>query len=147
MPLGDLIQDDNGAPLPSNNVFWSITHKPQYVAGVAAPTPVGIDIERIRECSKGLFAKTAGESEWALSEPENTSLITFFRYWTAKEALVKTAGTGLRDLRKCQVTRIIDDRHLELHYSDRQWLIEHFFFDHHIASITQDSYQIEWVRE
>ena len=87
LPLGDLMQDDNGAPLPSNNVYWSITHKTQYVAGVAAPTPVGIDIERIRECSPGLFARTAGESEWALSDPENTSLITFFRYWTSKEAL------------------------------------------------------------
>jgi len=147
LPLGDLMQDDNGAPLPSNNVYWSITHKTQYVAGVAATTPVGIDIERIRECSPGLFARTAGEPEWALSDRENTSLITFFRYWTSKEALVKTAGTGLKDLLKCRVTRIIDDRHLELHYSDRQWLIEHYFFDQHIASITQDSYQIEWIRE
>ena len=144
---GELRQDENGAPLPSNNVYWSITHKTRYVGGVVAPTPIGIDIERIRDCSPGLFAKTAGEPEWALANMENSSLITFFRYWTAKEALVKTSGTGLKDLRKCQVTRIIDDRHLELHYSDRQWLIEHFFFDQHIASITQDSYQIGWIKE
>ena len=147
LPLGQLKQDENGAPLPSNNIYWSITHKTQYVGGVVAPTPVGIDIERIRECAPGLFARTAGEPEWALAGPENTSLITFFRYWTSKEALVKTSGTGLKDLLKCQVTRVIDDRHIELRYSDRHWLIEHFFFDHHIASITQDSYQIEWIRE
>ena len=147
MTLGELKQDETGAPLPSNDVYWSITHKTQYVGGVVAPAPIGIDIERIRDCSPGLFAKTAGEPEWALANMENSSLITFFRYWTAKEALVKTSGTGLKDLRKCQVTRIIDDRHLELHYSERQWLIEHFFFDQHIASITQDSYQIEWVKE
>jgi 4'-phosphopantetheinyl transferase len=147
LPLGELRQDENGAPLPSNNVYWSITHKTQYVGGVVAPTPIGIDIERIRECSPGLYAKTAGEPEWALVSPDNPSLITFFRYWTSKEALVKTSGTGLRDLLKCQVTRIIDDRHLELSYSERQWLIEHLFFDRHIASITQDSYHIEWIRE
>ena len=147
LPLGELKQDENGAPLPSNSVYWSITHKTQYVGGVVAPAPIGIDIERIRECSPGLLAKTAGDAEWALADMENTALITFFRYWTAKEALVKTSGTGLKDLLKCQVTRIIDDRHLDINYSGRPWRIEHFFFDRHIASITQDSCQIEWIKE
>ena len=147
MQLGELKQDENGAPLPFNDIYWSITHKTQYVGGVVAPTPIGIDIERIRECSRGLFAKTAGEREWALADTEINSLITFFRYWTSKEALVKTSGSGLKDLLKCQVTRIIDDRHLKIRYSDREWLIEHFYFDQHIASITQDAYQIEWTLE
>jgi len=114
---------------------------------VVAPTPIGIDIERIRECSRGLFAKTAGDREWDLADAEKSSLLTFFRYWTSKEALVKTSGSGLKDLLKCQVTRIIDDRHLKIRYSDREWLIENFFFDQHIASITQDTYQIEWALE
>ena len=145
--LGELKQDDNGAPLPCNNIYWSITHKKQYVGGVVAPTPIGIDIERIRECSRGLFAKTAGEREWALADSENNPLITFFRYWTSKEALVKTSGSGLKDLLKCQVTRIIDDRHLQIRYANREWRIEHFYFDEHIASITQDSYQVDWTLE
>jgi len=147
MPLGELKQDENGAPLPSDDVYWSITHKTQYVGGVVAPTPIGIDIERIRQCAPGLFAKTAGEREWALADPNKEPLLTFFRYWTSKEALVKTSGTGLKDLLKCQVTRIIDDRHLQICYADRQWRIEHFYFDQHIASITQDTYQIEWTLE
>ena len=145
--LGELKQDENGAPLPQNDIYWSITHKTQYVGGVVAPTPIGIDIERIRDCSPGLFAKTAGDREWALGEAEKNSLLTFFRYWTSKEALVKTSGSGLKDLLKCQVTRVIDDRHLKIRYSDREWLIEHFYFDQHIASITQDAYQIEWALE
>ena len=140
-----LAQDKNGAPLPFNGIYWSITHKTQYVGGVVAPTPIGIDIERIRECSRGLFAKTAGDREWALANLEKKSLLTFFRYWTSKEALVKTSGSGLKDLLKCQVIRIIDDRHLIIRYIDREWLIEHFYFEHHIASITQDSYQIDWT--
>lgn len=145
--LGELKQAENGAPLPLNDIYWSITHKTQYVGGVVAPTPIGIDIERIRECSRGLFAKTAGDREWNLADAEKSSLLTFFRYWTSKEALVKTSGSGLKDLLKCQVTRIIDDRHLKIRYSGREWLIENFFFDQHIASITQDTYQIEWTLE
>ena len=145
MQLGELKQDENGAPLPFNDIYWSITHKTQYVGGVVAPTPIGIDIERIRDCSRGLFAKTAGEREWALADAEINSLITFFRYWTSKEALVKTSGSGLKDLLKCQVTRIIDDRHLQIRYKDREWLIEHFYFDQHLAAITQNTYRIEWT--
>jgi 4'-phosphopantetheinyl transferase len=145
MPLGELKQDENGAPLPSNDVYWSITHKSHYVAGVVAPVPIGIDIERIRECAPGLFAKTAGEREWALAGPDNDPMLTFFRYWTAKEALVKTSGSGLKDLLKCQVTHIIDDRHLKIHYSGREWLIEHFYFNRYIASITRGTYQIKWA--
>ena len=143
--LGDLRQDANGAPLPCNGIFWSISHKTLYVGGLAARTPIGIDIERIRDCSPGLFAKTAGDREWALADEDRPSVNTFFRYWTAKEALVKTSGIGLKDLLKCRVTRIIDDRHLEIRYSGRQWLIEQFYFDRHIASIVQDEYQVEWT--
>ena len=143
--LGELKQDENGAPLPHDGLYWSVTHKTQYVGGVVAPTPIGIDIERIRECSRGLFAKTAGDREWALAESEKNSLSTFFRYWTSKEALVKTSGSGLKDLLKCRVTRIIDDRHIQIRYKDRQWLIEHFYFDQHLASITQNTYRVEWT--
>ncbi|MGB5747787.1 MAG: 4'-phosphopantetheinyl transferase superfamily protein [Desulfobacterales bacterium] len=147
MRLGELKQDENGAPLPFNGIYWSVTHKTQYVGGVVAPTPIGIDIERIRECSRGLYAKTAGDREWALADPEKNPLKTFFRYWTSKEALVKTSGSGLKDLLKCQVTRVIDDRHIQIRYTDREWLIEHFYFDQHLASITQNTYQIEWTLE
>lgn len=145
LPLGDLKQDENGAPLPCNGIYWSITHKTLYVGGLAAPTPIGIDIERIRDCSPGLFAKTAGDREWSLADEVKPSLNTFFRYWTAKEAMVKTSGTGLKDLLKCRVTRVIDDRHLMIRYSDREWLIEHFYFDRHIAAIVQNEYQVEWI--
>jgi len=143
-PLGELKQDESGAPLPSNGVYWSITHKTQYVGGVAAPEPIGIDIERFRDCKPALFAKTAGEREWALAGPDPDPIRTFFRFWTSKEALVKTAGSGLKDLLKCQVTRIIDDRHLTIHYSNREWLIEHFYFDRHIASIVKNAFRIDW---
>ena len=143
--LGDLKQDENGAPLPCNGIYWSLTHKTHYVGGLAATSPIGIDIECIRDCSPGLFAKTAGDREWALTGEEKPSLATFFRYWTSKEALVKTSGIGLKDLLKCQVTRIIDDRHLNIRYSDREWFIEHFYFDRHIASVVQNEYQVEWI--
>ena len=144
---GQLLKDENGMPLPFDGTFWSITHKTQYVAGVVAPTPIGIDIERIRDVSRGLFRKTAAAREWALADTEGESLLIFFRFWTSKEAVLKTTGIGIKDLLKCQVRQILDECHLSIHYEGQDWLIEHFFYDRHIASIVQNNFHIDWAIE
>ena len=40
--LGKLEQDGRNAPLPFEGVYWSITHKTEYVGGVIAPGRYGI---------------------------------------------------------------------------------------------------------
>ena len=144
---GEVIKDKNGMPLPFDGTYWSITHKTRYVAGVVSPTPIGIDIERIRDFSRGLFRKTAADREWALANMAGRSLRTFFRFWTSKEAVLKATGIGIKDLLKCQVRQILDNRHLVIQYEGREWLIEHFFFNQHIASIVQNSSHIDWAIE
>jgi len=143
--LGDLTKNENGAPLPFDGNYWSLTHKPIYVGGVIAPTQIGIDIEKIRPCSKALFRKTANESEWGLSDADSFKL--FFRYWTSKESVLKASGTGIRDLSKCRIVQIIDHNHLVINYEDRKWHIEHFYFDGHIASVVKNDFDVEWTIE
>jgi len=145
--LGELVKDENGVPQPFEGTFWSVTHKTQYVAGVAAPTPIGIDVERIRSFSEGLFKKTASDQEWALADMEKDPVTAFFRFWTAKEAVLKATGIGIRDLLKCRVHQIVDDHHLRIRYERQDWLIEHFEFDRHIAAIVQNRYRIDWSVE
>jgi len=140
--LGELVQDERNAPLPFNGTFWSITHKTEYVGGLVAPSPIGIDIEKIYARAKSLYRKTASEAEWALSD---RSLTTFFRYWTSKEAVLKAAGTGLKDLSRCRVIRIRDDHHLEIEYETQKWQLEHTYFEDHIASVVQNDFQINWT--
>jgi 4'-phosphopantetheinyl transferase len=144
---GELLKDENGMPLPFDGNFWSLTHKSHYVAGVVAPTPIGIDIEKIRDISEGLFRKTAADSEWVLAGTAEKSLLTFFRFWTSKEAVLKATGIGIKDLLKCQVQQILDDRHLIIQYESKDWLIEHFFYDQHIASVVQNDFDIDWAIE
>ncbi|CAB1058839.1 hypothetical protein D1BOALGB6SA_3597 [Olavius sp. associated proteobacterium Delta 1] len=142
--LDDINKDDNGVPQPSEGNFWSISHKTLYVCGVVAPSPIGIDVERIRGFSSGLYKKTAADREWALADMETDSVTAFFRYWTAKEAVLKATGIGIKDLLKCRVDHIFDDHHLQIQYDGQKWLIEHFYFDDHVASIVKSSFQIEW---
>ncbi len=140
-----LKKDEKGVPLPFNGNYWSLSHKPKYVAGVIASTPIGIDIEKIRSCSKALFRKTAHDSEWELSDTD--PFILFYRYWTSKESVLKASGTGIRDLSKCRIIRIIDDNHLVIDYRNKKWLIEHFYFDEHIASVVKNDFHVEWTNE
>jgi len=140
--LETLEQDERNAPLPFNGTHWSITHKNEYVGAVVCPSPTGIDIEKICRRSESLFRKTADEAEWALADKTFT---TFFRYWTAKEAVLKAAGIGLRDLSKCRISRVLGPHHLDVEYDGNNWQVEHNFFNSHIASIVKNDFVIEWT--
>jgi len=141
--ISDLKKDEDGVPLPSEGKYWSVTHKPEYVGGVISAERIGIDVEKIRPCSDALFRKTAIKEEWDLNDGDPD--IFFFRYWTAKEAVLKASGTGLRDLLKCRVKRKPHHNEILIFYEGKNWLVEHFFFGNHIASIVKNSLNIVWT--
>jgi 4'-phosphopantetheinyl transferase len=142
--LGPLEKDPRGAPLPSRGYFWSVTHKPEYVGGVLAPAPVGLDLEKIRPCSEALFRKAASEEEWALADGSDPEQL-FFRYWTAKEAVLKTGGEGIKDLSRCRIRKVLDDARLLVDYGGITWPVEQIFFDGHIVSATIQRGRLEWI--
>ncbi|MFZ5570370.1 MAG: 4'-phosphopantetheinyl transferase family protein [Thermodesulfobacteriota bacterium] len=142
LPPGWPAKNDSGVPMPLDGLFWSITHKPEFVAAVAGPEPVGIDIEKIRPFREGLQDKVAAPDEWSLCGgflPEQ-----LFRYWTAKEAVLKAVGEGLKGLSRCRVVHIVDDRHLEIDFRNRRWSVEHFYCEDHVASVTVGDAAVEW---
>ncbi len=139
---GGLHKDDDGVPRPENGFFWSVTHKPRYVGGVVAPHPVGIDIEEIRPRSPGLFDKVATEEEWALAGGQGE--LAFFRYWTAKEAVLKAAGVGLAGLSRCRVTAVHDPRHMTVWFDDRRWSVSQRMLPGHVAAVTAPAGAADW---
>ena len=58
-----------------------------------------------------------------------------FRYWTAKEAVLKSLGIGLTGLSQCRIIQIVDDHHLKLSCKHKEFDVEHFYFNGHIAAI------------
>jgi 4'-phosphopantetheinyl transferase len=142
--LGPLEKDPRGAPMPCRGHYWSVTHKPEYVGGVLAPSPVGLDLEKIRPCSDALFRKTASEEEWALADRSDCDRL-FFRYWTAKEAVLKTGGEGIKDLSRCRIREVVDATRLLVNYAGQTWTVEQVFFDGHVASLASRRARLEWT--
>jgi len=143
LAVGAFETDESGAPLPSNGVFWSLSHKPEYVAGVASAKEVGIDLERLKPVSHALFRRIVDETE-ALCFPGRDRTHIFFRVFTAKEAVLKKTGVGMRGLSKVKIQEVWDDRNLLVRYLDKKYQIEHFYFDGYLASVTKENLDIEW---
>ena len=141
--MGALEKDANGAPLPFDGLYWSLTHKPAYVGAVICSQATGIDVETVREVSDGLLRKVAQDSEWRLSDEDPATL--FFRYWTAKETVLKAVGVGISGLSKCHVIAVPNESHLRLDYRGVTYLVEHFFFDGHVATVVKNKLQVDWI--
>jgi 4'-phosphopantetheinyl transferase len=141
--LGTLQKDANGAPLPFGGHYWSLTHKPKYVGAVISLQKTGIDIEEVRAISSPMFKRVAGDGEWQLGGSRSEML--FFRYWTAKEAVLKAEGVGMAGLSDCVVKRLWDRRHLEIVYQDKQYLIEQVYFNGHIAAVVKNRLDSQWT--
>ncbi len=108
--FGALPRDEHGAPRAVNGNHWSITHTSDFVGGAAAPWPLGIDIERIRQASAEVVEAAASEAEldvvrrlFGESHEE-----AFTRIWSAKEALLKLTGEGLCGLSKATLSPLAD---------------------------------------
>lgn len=69
------------------------------VVAIQLDRELGIDVERMRPFDHALAIAermfTAAEHEALRSLPEAEQLESFFRYWTRKEAVVKSIGLGL----------------------------------------------------
>jgi hypothetical protein len=59
--------------------------------------------------------------------------------------VLKASGIGIRDLSKCRITQIIDDRHIVVNYKEHNWVVEHFFFNGHIASVVKNNVDVKWA--
>ncbi|MBR4229400.1 MAG: 4'-phosphopantetheinyl transferase superfamily protein [Bacteroidales bacterium] len=91
--------DDLGAPyLPdSPSLHISISHCRRAVAvAVSANYRIGIDVESRRKVSSSLMERVCNADELSAIRSSDDSTMTFLRFWTRKEAVLKMRGTGIR---------------------------------------------------
>ncbi|HUU84702.1 MAG TPA: 4'-phosphopantetheinyl transferase superfamily protein [Phycisphaerae bacterium] len=136
-------RDADGVPMPSEGIYWSLSHKPAWTAGVVSDGRVGIDLEAIRPRRDTLlFDKVAGADEWALIGDRNWP--NFFRLWTANEATLKANSFGIGRLSDCRIAAVHDETHLTTLFEGREWGIEHFYHDDHVAAVTAGVGGVAW---
>ena len=140
--LGELLKDGHGVPCPVDGIYWSLSHKPKYVAAVVSKDKVGIDIEEMKPRAESLFARVASDEEWGLEEK---SWDILFRYWTAKETVLKAVGIGIGGLRTCRITSVPDENHITLDYKRRSFLVEQLRYMNHIVSVLKGDNEIDWI--
>ena len=141
--LGNLVKDEDDVPCPFEGTHWSVSHKPKCVAAVVSNDRIGIDIEEIQPRNEPVFELVASDEEWALGNDRSWN--TFFRFWTAKEAVLKAEGIGIGGLKKCRIISVPDDVRIELGYRGHLFQVEQLYYHNHIVSVLKDDNEIQWV--
>lgn len=142
-------KDKYGVPEPLNDIYWSVTHKLDFVAGIVSKKNVGIDIEFIKnakDVSNQLFKRIISSDEQLIFKNHDKN-IAFFRAFTAKETVLKLTGDGIKGLSKTKIKTIIDDNNLIVEYLNKKYLVENFYFDNYLAAVTKDEFNIKWTLE
>ncbi len=109
----ELDYNEYGKPFLKNNCGWhfNISHCRKLAACAIAQSPIGVDVERIRQFPELVLKRCFTERETELIKESNNSDLTFFQLWTLKEAYVKAIGRGLSyPLRDAEF--IIDNNHI-----------------------------------
>ena len=100
--------DEKGKPyLKGNEIFISIAHSGEYVACAVDESPIGIDIEKIRDIDFKITNRVCSEEEKEyLFENEAEKLYRFYEIWTAKEAFFKMRGTGIENFKLVNILEL-----------------------------------------
>ncbi|MEJ2641271.1 MAG: 4'-phosphopantetheinyl transferase superfamily protein [Desulfosarcinaceae bacterium] len=139
--LPDFPKDGDGVPQPVAGVYWSLSHKSALVAGIVAHDPIGIDVEYRRPVKDGMHARIATPEEWRLdkargADPAQTPPeALFYRFWTAKEAVLKAVGQGLVGLSKCRITALPAPQCMHLTYDGRPWGVSQRWYGDHLVAV------------
>ncbi len=132
-----------GQPLPCGTIYWSITHKPECVAGLVSRSCVGIDIEKIKPVADFLFRRICNVREKGLFEQDDANLV-FFRCFTAKEAVLKLLGIGLKGMDGARIIEAPDCLNTILTYGNDIYRVEHFIVDGNLASVVKGQSKVIW---
>lgn len=100
----DIIRENGQKPrFDSDEVFFNLSHSHGVVMLGISHTPIGVDIEKIRDIDyKNFDFINAADAE------------EFFEKWTERESYLKFTGEGLKNLR-CQIPSDVHFEHFPVY--------------------------------
>ena len=76
-------------------IHFNLSHCKEAVVCAVSDSPVGADVESIREYHESLVRYTMNDDEVHQIESSEHPDVAFIRLWTMKEAVLKLIGTGI----------------------------------------------------
>lgn len=141
--LGALEKGEHDAPLPSLGWYWSISHARAFSAGIVARAPVGIDVEAVAPRKPEIVPKVASRPELELLGGFRWE--SFFRVWTAKEAVLKKAGCGILELSRCTLVAAPTAELLIVTHRGREHVVRSILRHRHVAAVACDAdFELDW---
>lgn len=128
----DIHVNEQGKLFLEQECEFNVSHSGSYVALATDNTPVGIDVEQIRERHFRVAQKvfTPEEQRWMNEDVMNR----FFVLWTQKESLVKAVGCGITiPLETISVMPFQLEKPVE--YDGVQWFCKTVSYDGHMISV------------
>ncbi|MAB78725.1 MAG: hypothetical protein CMJ89_05160 [Planctomycetes bacterium] len=129
-------RNEEGAPLPLEGWFWSLSHTRGLVCSTLAPRPIGIDVEwlerrRWRHTRDYFEGAVPGELDCV----GGTDTLDVLTLWAAKESVLKRAGIGLSDLGRCPLVARIDDDCFLFEHRGQRVIVQRLIFGQHIIAL------------
>ncbi len=99
--LGDdaerILRKDHGKPYIPGGVEFNLSHSCDVTVCAVSVSPVGVDVEFVKERETSRLLKVFGERERQCIEEKigEARLREFYRAWTVKEAVCKLLGCGI----------------------------------------------------
>ncbi len=78
------------------DIHFNVSHSKNMVVCAVCDTPVGVDVEKIREYKESLARRISSDEEFLKIESSENKALEFIKLWTKKEAYLKFSGTGIQ---------------------------------------------------
>lgn len=92
-------QSKYGKPYLVNQkgLYFNLSHSGNWVLCGLGDTPIGLDVEEIKDKKMNLFNRifTKEEHDFIFMQPLDQRIKSFYKIWTLKESYVKYIGKGL----------------------------------------------------
>jgi 4'-phosphopantetheinyl transferase len=94
--LEQLLYSPQAKPYFAGGPHFNISHSGnRVVCGLSTTGRIGLDIELVKPLSFDDFQTQFTPNEWSAIRESPDPIAAFYRFWTAKESLIKADGRGL----------------------------------------------------
>lgn len=133
----------DGQPMTEGGVSWSLSHKRSRVIGVASLEIIGIDCEEIKERGPLLEKAVVVPQEAALFRQRNLTVVELF---SAKEAVLKAHGQGIKDLWHCLLVAVTP-QWLQFDFLGKKlWVLQTHRENHVFSLATPTQQPVTWIQ-